>query len=139
MKRRAIRLQPKSEPPHMKFGDLKEWPLSHEVLWTRIAERIEYLVWVLTNCVGGKTASVDHRTAKRVIDYCQRLADGKRETGRLTTELLEFIDAHNISCDWILAGDPRGMICELAKGTSSRPPRPKFTIIPGGTKSTATH
>ena len=100
--------------------------------WTTPAERIEQIIHCLTQLAVSVTVTVDRAAAERAIAYCRGRAGGAEEDIDREVEMFDFLDAHNQSLDWVFRGDASGMICMLAKGTST--PRRKKGRPRGATK-----
>jgi len=84
--------------------------------WSASADRIE----TITKCLTDFGKPVDRAAASRVAEYCRRQAAGEPEDEPAFLELVEFAGAHRQSLDWIIFGDPRCMIAELAGQPHSR-------------------
>lgn len=79
--------------------------------WLASANRLETIANVLRDF----EKPVDLTAAARAVEYCRRCAAGEPEDDEAFQELVVgFIAAHRQSLDWILFGDPRCMIAEMA-------------------------
>jgi hypothetical protein len=91
--------------------------------WEAVIERLELIIDCLTNCQVAETIKMDRGVAERAVRYCRGRAAGEKANTDAEQEIIEFCASHNQSLDWVFAGDAAGMVCDLARGTSSiRPP-----------------
>ena len=81
---------------------------------------------------GARTISVDYRMANRAIAYCRRMAAGRRREDLRPNgaweEMIQFLGRHNQCMNWVLFGDPTGIILRLAENTTSRMP-PRLSVV----------
>ena len=81
--------------------------------WTAIADRMQLVVETLTSDYYGDSILVDYAMAHRVIAYCRRVADGRREDNRSGGpfyEMITFLAMHNQSVGWVMGGDLKFVI-----------------------------
>jgi hypothetical protein len=100
--------------------------------WSAIADRMQFVFETLTgDTYGATTVAVDYAAANRAIAYCRRVAAGAEEDESPDgpwAEMLDFLSRHNQCLDWVLCGDPAGMILTQAMNTSSRQ-RPRLRVV----------
>jgi hypothetical protein len=85
-----------------------------EVNYRAILKRAEQLIDALRTryvCEGWR---LDEEAASRTLRYLRRLADGGRDTAKEWQAAMDFLGQHGQSIDWIVRGDPSGMICRAA-------------------------
>ena len=75
-------------------------------------ERIKYVMETLRECYVREGWRLDDHDAARVVQYFRWAAEGQpEEDGDPEWEfVIEWMSKHGQSFDWILSGDPRGMI-----------------------------
>src|ERR1700730_4959281 len=76
--------------------------------------RVEQIIDLLRTCHVREGWRLDEEGAERTLRYFRRCADGGRDNNREYTAAREFLYRNGQSLDWVIAGDPRGMICHAA-------------------------
>jgi hypothetical protein len=104
-----------------------------------ILARVEQIIDLLRTryvCDGWK---LDEEGAERTLRYFRHCADGGRDNNREYTAAREFLYRNGQSLDWVIAGDPGGMICHAAAQSAGADPAPtaprqrrQFQAIQGG-------
>jgi hypothetical protein len=100
--------------------------------WSAIADRMQLIFETLIGDThGATTVTVDYAAVHRVLAYCRHMAQGGKEDLRpdgAWVEMIEFLYRHNQCMNWVLTGDPKSMILELAMHTSSQR-RPRLRVV----------
>jgi hypothetical protein len=80
-------------------------------------ERALQIVETLRNYFLSTTSSLDEEAAERMLSYFRRRnvlddRDSEDEDGEVFhSDVVEFFERYNQSLDWVVFGDPRGLIC----------------------------
>jgi hypothetical protein len=91
--------------------------LDHHAILGRAEEIIDTL---RTRHVREGWQGPDELAAERLLQYFRRCAEGVPDDVDEWYAAMSFFKEHGQSLDWILVGDPRGMICQLAAQSPSR-------------------
>jgi hypothetical protein len=90
-------------------------PISEEVAdYSAMLKRAEYCIECLRTryiCDGCK---VHEEGAERVLRYFRSQAAGEPDNAEEWQAIIDFFCSHGQSLDWILSGDPCGLICTVA-------------------------
>jgi hypothetical protein len=79
-----------------------------------ILARAEQIIDLLRTCHVREGWRLDEEGAERTLRYFRRMAKGGRDNNREYTAAREFLYRNGQSLDWVISGDPRGMICGAA-------------------------
>lgn len=79
-----------------------------------ILTRLEQIVDLLRTCYVRDGWRLDEEGAERTLRYFRRMAMGGRENNHEFTAASAFLYRNGQSLDWVISGDPRGMICHAA-------------------------
>ena len=82
--------------------------------WEGACERIEEIIVTLTTCYVRKGFELDRIKASGALTYCRCVANGAPEDDAGFQRFLDFAREYNQSIDWIIRGDMRCMITDLA-------------------------
>jgi hypothetical protein len=87
--------------------------------WAGVLARTEQMIALLRDRYVAKGWKLDGDAAVKTLQYFESQAAGQCENDVEQRQAFDFIYSHGQSLDWIICGDPAGMICTLA----SRSPR----------------
>jgi hypothetical protein len=87
-------------------------PPDHHAILARAEQMID-LLRTCYICDGWHGKGLDEVAAERMLQYFRRLADGAPEDDQDPEweAAVAFVGDHGQSLDWILLGDPSGLIC----------------------------
>jgi hypothetical protein len=113
--------------------------MTEEIDHRAILERFEQIIDLLRTCHVREGWRLDEEGAERTLRYFRRMAKGGREDHHEFTAAREFLYRNGQSLDWVILGDPRGMICHAAAQSAAADPAPtapkqrrQFQAIQGG-------
>ena len=86
--------------------------------WNAALARLDLIVSTLATCHVSNTFHLDVRKAEEARVYLQGRAEGGEENCGAEA-MIEFACAHNVSTDYILRGDIRPMIAEMASNLAA--------------------
>jgi hypothetical protein len=79
-----------------------------------ILARVEQIFDLLRTCHVCDGWKLDEEGAERTLRYFRRMAKGGRENTCEMRYAFEFLYRNGQSLDWVICGDPGGMICGAA-------------------------
>jgi hypothetical protein len=79
-----------------------------------VLKRFEQMIGLLRTCHICEGWRLDEEAVARSLRYLRHLVDGGRNDAREWQALMDFLSQHGQSIDWILVGDPVGMITHAA-------------------------
>jgi hypothetical protein len=85
-----------------------------EMDYRAILARVEQIIDLLRTCHVREGWELDEEGAERTLRYFRHLADGGQEDHHELMAASRFLYRNGQSIDWVIAGDPRGMICNAA-------------------------
>ena len=83
--------------------------------WRAVLDRAERMVDILRTRVIHEHFSMDEESAERMLCYCRNMAAGRSENEQDWAGVLFFLAEHGQSVDWLLSGNPVGLICRSAR------------------------
>jgi hypothetical protein len=101
-------------------------PQAADLDYSAALARAEQMIETLRSsvvCDGWHGHGLDEELAARMLAYFRQLAAGGPEDDDEFDAVLDFVDGHGQSLDWIFRGDAGGMIC----GSAARSPRAAMT------------
>ena len=79
-----------------------------------ILARVEQIIDLLRTCHVCDGWKLDEEGAERTLRYFRHCADGSQDDNHEFTAASAFLYRNGQSLDWVILGDPRGMICRAA-------------------------
>jgi hypothetical protein len=109
--------------------------MTEEINHHAILARVEQIIDLLRTCHVREGWKLDEEGAERTLRYYRHCADGGQDDNHELRAALEFLYCNGQSLDWVICGDPRGMICNAAAQFRRRRPNPDSTkaaaAVPG--------